>query len=129
MAVNLDGIESAQEMEVVVNGPGDANRLFIYTGIAVFTFKGTGSNWRKDTLTFQVGRTFTTTQFKKAVATAALASISNADHAVNAGWAVDKVTARRASSGKVELVMDLAIRDVDGYIHRVGYEVNVLAKL
>jgi hypothetical protein len=129
MAVNLDGIESAQEMEVVVNGPGDANRLFIYTGIAVFNFKGTGSGWRKDTLTFQVGRTFTTTQFKKAVATAALASISNVEHAVNAGWAVDKVAARRASTGKVELAMDLAIRDVDGYIHRVGYEVNVLAKL
>ncbi len=32
MAVNLYYIENPQEMEVGVNGPGDANRLFIYTG-------------------------------------------------------------------------------------------------
>lgn len=129
MAVNLYNIENPQEMEVGVNGPGDTNRLFIYTGIAVFDFKGTGGGWLRDTLTFQIGRTFTSTQFKKAMATASLASISNKNHAVNAGWAVDKVEAKRAMNGKIELTMNLAIRDVDGYLHRVAYEVNVLTKI
>lgn len=129
MAVDLEFIENPQEMEVGVNGPGDANRLFIYTGIAVFNFKGTGKEWLRDTLTFQLGRTFTSAQFRNVVVTASLASISNKSHAVNAGWAVDKVEAKRASNGKIELTMNLAIRDVDGYLHRVAYEVNVLAKI
>lgn len=129
MAVNLQFIENPQKMEVGVNGPGDANKLFIYTGTAVFTFKGTGKEWLRDTLTFQIGDPFTTTQFKKAVATASLASISNTSHAVNAGWAVDKVEAKRASNGKIELTLKLAIRDIDGFLHRVAYEVNVLAKI
>jgi hypothetical protein len=129
MAINLDFIENPQDMEVVVSGPGDANRLFICTGIVVFNFKGSGGSWRHDTLTFQIGRTFTSSQFRKVVAAASLASISNNDHAVNAGWAVDRVEAKRASNGKTEVKMNLAIRDVDGYVHRVAYEVNVLAKL
>jgi len=129
MAVNLYQVDNPQEMEVGVNGPKDANRLFIYTGMAVFDFKGTGGSWLRDSLTFQIGRAFTLTQYKQAVATASLASISNKDNAVNAGWAVDRVEAKRASNGKIELTMNLAIRDSDGYIHRIAYEVSVLAKI
>ncbi len=129
MPVHLIHIENPQEMEVIVSGPGDANRLFIYTGIAVFSFRGTGSRWLRDTLSFQIGRTFTAAQFKKAAATASLASIANNGHAVNAGWAVDRIEARRASSGRIEVTMNLAVRDSDGFLNRVAYEVNVLAKI
>jgi hypothetical protein len=130
MAVTLSGIENPQGMEIVIGGPSGANRLFVYTGIAVFSFKGTGSNWRHDSISFEVGRVFTSTQFVKAVATASLASIANAQHAVNAGWAVDRVEAKRATgSGKTKLTIKLAVRDIDGYLYRLGYEVNVLAKL
>jgi len=130
MAVNLEGIENPQEMEVVVGGPNDANRLFIYTGTAIFSLKGTGEDWLHDSISFEVGRAFTSTQFVKAVAAASLASISNLGHAVNAGWAVDRVeTDRSSSSGKTKLTISLAVRDSDGYLHRLGYEVDVLARL
>ena len=129
MAVPLGFIENPQEMEVVVSGPGDINRLFIYTGTAVFDFKGAGGDWLRDTLTFEIGRSFTVAQFRSATATASLASISNVQHAVNAGWAVDRVEASRAASGKIQLRMNLAVRDVDGYVHRVAFEASVLAKL
>jgi hypothetical protein len=129
MAVTLEAVASPQELIVDVNGPDDANRLFIYTGIAVFTFKGTGGQWRRDRLSFKVGRSFTAGQFKKAIASGSLNSISNAHHAVDAGWAVDQVSAARAPDGKTMLTLELAIRDVDGYLQRVGYEVLVLAKM
>lgn len=61
--------------------------------------------------------------------TTSLASISNRHHAVNAGWAVDKVDAKRASNGKIKVILNYAIRDIDGYLYRVGYKVNVLAQL
>ena len=130
MAVNLEYVENPQEMEVIVGGPSGANRLFIYTGTAVFSFKGTGGDWLRDSISFDVGRAFASTEFVKAVAVASLASISNQQHAVNAGWAVDRVEANRAAgSGKTTLTISLAVRDSDGYVQRLGYEVNVLAKL
>jgi hypothetical protein len=130
MAVNLSHIENAQEMEVVVSGPHGANRLFIYTGTAVFTFKGTGGKWRHDSISFKIGRTFTQEQFHRAVATASLASIANSKHAVNAGWAVDSVDADwDDESGKIEVTARLAVVDSNGYLYRMGYQVTVLAAI
>jgi len=124
------GIENPQELEIVVNGPAGANRLFVYTGTAVFNSDGAiGSEWMRDTISFEIGRTFTSGQFKKAVATASLASIANEHEAVNAGWAIDRVSADIAASGKIKVTLNYAIRDVDGYLYRVGYKVNVLAQL
>ncbi len=130
MAVNLSHIENPQELEAFVSGPSGANRLFVYTGIAVFSFKGTGSNWLRDLLSFEVGRSFSASQFRKAIATASLASIANNDHAVYAGWAVDRVAVSRSpGSGKPKLDMNLAVRDSDGYLFRLAYEVHVLAQM
>jgi hypothetical protein len=124
-------IENPQELEVVVSNAGGANRMFIYTGTAVFSSRGgVGANWLRGPISFEVGRTFTPTQFVKAVATAPLASISNLHHAVNAGWAIDRVEAYRDSnSGKTRIKMDYAIRDIDSYLHRVAYKLTVQAKL
>lgn len=124
------GIENPQELEVVANGPAGANRLFVYTGTAVFNSQGAiGSEWMRDTISFEIGRTFASGQFKKAVAIASLASIANENHAVNAGWAIDRVSVELASSGKIKTTLNYAIRDVDGYLYRVGYKANVLAQL
>lgn len=120
-----------QMLEIVVSGPTGANRLFVYTGTAMFSFKGTGGSWRRDSISFEIGGpSFTSSQFRKAVATASLSSIANRGHAVNAGWAVNRVEATRsAGSGKTKLSIELAVRDSDGYLYRIAYEVNVLAKL
>ncbi|MBU7028979.1 MAG: hypothetical protein HXS48_18740 [Theionarchaea archaeon] len=129
MALSPEYIENEQDLEVVVRGPGDTNRLFIYTGTAVFNFRGTGGSWKRDSISFEVGRSFTSSQFRKAIATASLASISNDGTAANAGWAVDRVDVKRSSSGKMRITAKLAVRDSDGYLQRMAYEVNVLAHL
>lgn len=128
-------LENAQEMEVCVCGPNGANRLFIYTGTAVFEFGGTwkesmGNTFVKGDLHFKVGRQFSRGQVLQVLATGALASISNGGPANNAGWAVDSVNASwDETSGQIVLKAELAVRDTDGWIHRFGYQINVLTKM
>jgi hypothetical protein len=130
MAVNLIKIENPQEIEVAVSGPNGANRLYIYTGTAVFSFRGTGSSWKRESISFKVGRVFKQGEFHKGIATASLASIDNYSHAVNAGWAVDSADADwDDESGKTVFTADLAVRDSDGFMTRIGYQVTVLAKV
>ena len=131
MAVSLDNIDNPQEMEVVVSGPGKANRLFIFTGTAVFTFKGTSNDWSRNTISFLIpDHKFSPGQFLRGIATASLASISNNSVAQNAGWAVDSVDADwDDESGLIEVRAKLAARDTDGFINRMAYQVTVLAAL
>jgi hypothetical protein len=130
MAVGLIKIENAQEMEVGVSGPNGANRMYIYTGTAVLSFKGTGGSWKRDSISFKVGRAFGQGEFHKGVATASLASIKNENHAVNSGWAVDSADADwDDESGKTVFTAELAVRDSDGYLLRIGYQVTVLARV
>lgn len=128
--VTLEQIANPQEMRVSVSGPGGANTLIIFTGTAVFTFKGTGSSVERDTLSFTVGPAFPIGQLRSAVATASLASISNSGPAVDALWAVDSVSAViDVYAGRVRVTADLAVRDIDGFLLRMAYQVNVLAAL
>jgi len=130
MPIVLLGRESQQDMEVAVSGPGTANRLFIYSGIAIFNFKGTGGTWNWDYIEFELGRVFALGQVKDIVAMAHLNSIKNESTAVNAGWAVDKVRAWWDSvEQRIKLRADLAVRDIDGYIQRMGWTVHVLARI
>ena len=128
-------LENPQEMEVCVCGPNGANRLFIYTGTAVFEFGGTwqesmGSIFAKGYLSFKVGRQFSRGQVLQVLASGALASISNGGPANNAGWAVDSVQAYwDEKSGQIEFKAELAVRDTDGWIHRFGYQINALTKI
>lgn len=130
MTIRLDRLENPQELEVAVSGPDGADRLFIYTGIAVFKFKGESeSHWKEDTITFLVGRNFGAGQFRRATASAALASIYNDNVSHDAGWSVNSVDADwDDESKKVQVKADLAVRDTDGYIYRISYEVFVLAR-
>jgi len=104
--------------------------LFIYTGVAVFSFKGTGAGWYRDYIDFELGRVFAPGQVRDVLATGSLNSIRNEHTAVNTGWAVDRLTARWvASESRVMLRADLAVSDIDGYLLRMGYQVTVLARI
>jgi hypothetical protein len=51
--------------EVWVSGPLGANRLYIYTGVAIFLIKGTGGTWFRDYVDFEPGRVFPHGQVKE----------------------------------------------------------------
>lgn len=130
MAVNLSRIENEQQMEVAISGPNRANRLFVYTGTAVFYFSGTSNNWDRDSLSFIIGREFSPGEVHSAIATASLASIYNHDPASPSGCAVDSVDAHwDDQSKKIEVTAQLAVRGTGSNLYRMGYQVTVLAKV
>ena len=79
---------------------------------------------------FELGRVFSPGQVRSVVATGSLNSVRNAKTAVDAGWAVDRLTARwDAAENRIKLRADLAVSDIDGYLLRMGYQVTVLARV
>jgi hypothetical protein len=126
----FDRVENPQALEIVVNGPSDANRLFVYTGTAIFDSQGAPtSGWGSCTVSFEVGRVFSSRQFKKAVAMVSLANIEDDGKAENAGWAINEVDVQLASSGRPQLTLHCALRDVDAHLYRASYRLYVLARL
>ncbi|MCX6834243.1 MAG: hypothetical protein NTW07_03770 [candidate division Zixibacteria bacterium] len=130
MAIEIGSFANMQSMEVGVDGPQGANRLFIYTGTALFDFKGVSGDWRRDTVQFHVGRSFGPGEVIKAIGTGSLASICNEHHAVDAGWAIDDTDADwDDEDGRIQVRASVAVRDSDGHVLRMSYIVHVLAKL
>jgi hypothetical protein len=57
-------------------------------------------------------------------------STYNAGPSVNAGSAIDTFAIRQtAPADVVTLDLDVAVRDVDGYLYRVGFYVNLVGRL
>lgn len=107
--------------------------LVTLTGIVIIDFKGTGSAWRRDRLNlglrfptsfFPAGKWF---QIEHWAPFITINAIANHQHAVNAGWAVDQFGGPdvKKISNSVGIWADIAIRDVDGYLFRVGYTLTV----
>ncbi len=114
----------------------DSKELVTMSGIVIIDYKGGGSEWKRDRLELQLRLpppvTYNPTQNKwfKIEHWAPFVTINaiyNQEHAVNAGWAVDAFGGPGAVStpGPVTIWADLAIRDIDGYLYRVGYTLTV----
>lgn len=104
----------------------DGRDLVFLTGYAVFNLKGTGANWRREDLYMAIGPQWQDLDDVAAVVTPA--SFSNSNHAMNAGWAVDNCR-RTTWNKRILLQSQLAVRDSDGYIHRVAYQITAIGKL
>ena len=100
--------------------------LVFLSGVAVFNFRGSGGSWKRNTLYVVAGpawrRLIDVTPY------AALNSISNRNVANNAGWAVDGFT-WTTFGGRILLRIPVAIRDSDGYLHRVGYQITAVGTI
>lgn len=126
MTIRPNGFESVQEVRVPTGQPTTPD-LVVVTGIALLSFNGTGGDWRRDALEFEIGPKWVGTP--QVAATAALASISNDQTAVNAGWAVDSVTHDGERDDKVYLRIGIAVRDSDGALNRVSFAATMLGQL
>jgi hypothetical protein len=130
-------IENPQSIEAVVSGPNGADRLFIYTGTAVFSSEGPEYGWKADTLSFvppempgNVKRVFSRKQIHKAIATASLSAIFSPGNTGYAGWAIDSADADwDDETGNVWLIIKMGVNGEKAAIVRVAYTVTILAEL
>ncbi len=106
-------IQNPQQIEAIVSGPDDANRLFVIDGQfdgGVFAgSQGSGFVQQKEIFSVLVGPVLTRKQFCGAVATASLAKTSYGVSTVPAifGWQILNVDADwDDESGQVELTIE-----------------------
>lgn len=141
MAINL--IEASEpwrfgSKHVVHSRTADNEFLYTITGVVILDFKGVGPAWRRDRVYLSIrfpgfipaGRRLVITQWAPLITLNAVAN----DHAAeNAGWGVDSFEgpySRYISpGGDFPLWADIAVRDIDGWLFRLGYSVTLKCQL
>jgi hypothetical protein len=128
MAIALIGIDNKKTLEIGVNGPNGVGTLIIATGVAQFVFRGAGTEFIRDSVAIPIGVFINDPgTFRGASAIASLAAIANDGVSNNAGWAVDSVDAPDPPTpGEYKITAHLAVRDNDGFVLRISYQVNLL---
>ena len=114
MAVKIppNQIQNLQQLEAVVAGPDDANRLFIIdgqfdVGLQAFS-QGAAAVLQKETFSILVGPVFTRKQFVQANGTASFTKIQF--NTSNANWQILGVDADwDDESGQVELRIEASL--------------------
>ena len=133
-------ITSEQSVEVEVSGPNDITRMYIITGIAnsylsAWSPGGGGYQTQQKTFEAHVGPALTTSEFRRAVATASLASLTTqGGDAPVAAWRVTGVDADYDDDvGQVQLQFDLSVTvdagasSASAAVGGVGFQVIILA--
>ncbi len=129
-------IQNPQQIEAVVAGPEDANRLLVIDGqfdAGVFA-QGPGFVTQKETFSVLVGPVLTRRQFREAIAIASLAKTSFSINAAPAtvGWQILNVDADwDDESGQVELRIEAAVncsgQNNNSSINGFVFHVTILA--
>jgi hypothetical protein len=123
----------------VVFKTGDSNGgqplvSYTLTGVALATVQGTpGQHWNRPVLDLSIpipqlpaNKGLTLVHWAPYVG---LSSIANDHEAVDAGWAVDSfrlLNPDEQGMTSVEVTTAIAVRDIDGFILRVGYVISLL---
>lgn len=105
---------------------GDGQDMVVVSGHAGYHWKGSGGSWKRDEFLIPVGPVWGSLQDVAPMVT--ISAISNSDHAVNAGWAIDWCN-WSTLSGRLLLRAGAAVRDVDGYLLRVAYTATCIGRL
>ena len=109
-------------------------QLITLTGYVIIGFTGTGGDWRRETLElildfpdiFPPGPV-KWLKIEHWAPFVTINAITNEQQSVNAGWAVDDfrgpgpITIRQS----VPILADIAVREVDGNLIRIGYSLTV----
>lgn len=127
-------LTNMQEMEVHVNGPDGANRLFIYTGMAEVELCGglPHPRWSLEVLCFDIGRTYdeANEEVLKITATASLAGGRTDGVASFAGWQVFGAAGELdEDSHRVRMNIAAGARDTQAFLEQIAFQVHVLAKV
>jgi hypothetical protein len=126
----IQGLESKHWVRSVT---GDNHVAYLLTGVVLLTVQGKGSSWFREKISFDVPipelRASNALRLVHWAPFVPLNSIANDHTAENAGWAVDNFGLSNAGEdqrGSTSVFANLAVRDSDGFILRLGYVVNLL---
>jgi hypothetical protein len=128
-------LTNMQEMEVHVNGPDGANRLFIYSGMAEVELCGgmPHPRWTLEIICFDIGRKYDCENGEaviKIVTTAALAGNRTDGVASFAGWEIFGAAGELdVEDCRVRMNIAAGARDTQAFLEQISFSVNVLAKV
>lgn len=105
---------------------GQGRDLVFQSGIALMQFNGTGSAWRRDEIYILTDAVWQGTPAVEGIV--ALASISNSNEAVDAGWATDEINFSMWNS-RILVRVKLAVSDSDGHLNRIAYHCTAVGAL
>ena len=128
-------LTNMQEMEVHVNGPDGANRLFIYSGMAEVDLCGglPHPRWSLEVVCFELGRTYDCDNGESViniVATSSMAGGRTDGVASFAGWQIFGAAGELdEDSGRIRMNIAAGARDTQAFLEQISFQVNVLAKV
>jgi len=127
-------LTNMQEMEVHVNGPDGANRLFMYSGMAEVELCGglPHPRWSLEVVCFDIGRRYDVGNEAviKILANAALAGSRTDGVASFAGWQIFGAAGELDHEDcRVRMNIAAGARDTQAFLEQIAFHVNVLARV
>ena len=127
-------LTNMQEMEVHVNGPDGANRLFMYSGMAEVELCGgmPHPRWSLEVICFDVGRRYDVENEAviRVLANAGLAGSRTDGVASFAGWQIFGAAGELDHEDcRVRMNIAAGARDTQAFLEQISFYVNVLARI
>ena len=127
-------LTNMQEMEVHVNGPDGANRLFIYSGMAEVELCGgmPHPRWSLEVVCFDIGRCYDVENEAviNILSTASLAGARNDGVTSFAGWQIFGAAGELDHEDcRVRMNIAAGARDTQAFLEQIAFQVNVLARV
>ncbi len=127
-------LTNMQEMEVHVNGPDGANRMFIYSGMAEVELCGglPHPRWSLEVVCFDIGRTYDTENEEviNIITTSSLAGCRTDGVASFAGWQIFGAAGELDDdSGRVRMNIAAGARDTQAFLEQISFHITVLARV
>jgi hypothetical protein len=127
-------LTNMQEMEVHVNGPDGANRLFMYSGMAEVELCGgmPHPRWSLEVVCFDIGRCYDIENEAviNILANAALAGNRTDGVASFAGWQIFGAAGELDHEDcRVRMNIAAGARDTQAFLEQIAFHVNVLARV
>jgi len=127
-------LTNMQEMEIHVNGPDGANRLFMYSGMAEVELCGgmPHPRWSLEVVCFDIGRRYDVENEKviNILANAALAGSRTDGVASFAGWQIFGAAGELDHEDcRIRMNIAAGARDTQAFLEQIAFHVNVLARV
>jgi len=127
-------LTNMQEMEVHVDGPDGANRMFIYSGMAEVELCGglPHPRWSLEVVCFDIGRTYDTENEEviNIITTSSLAGSRTDGVASFAGWQIFGAAGELDDESKrVRMNIAAGARDTQAFLEQISFYITVLARI